>query len=314
MKTTTIVDIIVINWNSGNKTINALLCYLNEKKDNLVCNIIVVDNGSKDNSLNVLKNKEITLIKNDENIGFGKACNQAFEICNGDYVLLLNPDTESSLMVLEKLVSIMENNPEYAIIGPQQKNEHGEIIRTCGRFPSFISSVFELTSLSKLFPTVFLPTPIMKEWDHSESRDVDHIMGSYFLIKRSVLKEIGGMDDRFFVYFEDLDLSKRVINKGYKIHYTTSCNIIHEGGGSGEKEKEKRLLYSINSRRIYWKKYFGTIHYLILVFLSLTIELPIRIINTLFREKRVAFFSTTQIYISSLKSLIKKKEEIQCSL
>ena len=299
------IDIVVVNWNSGSKTIKAISNYLYSKSHNIICNVIVVDNCSQDNSIELLKKEQVFIIMNSKNEGFGKACNQAFEKCQGDYILLLNPDTESSISVLEELVAFMEVEPEYGIIGPQQKNEFNEIQKTCGRFPTFVTSVFELSGLSKVLPSLFRPTPIMTDWNHNESRDVDHVMGSYLLIRRNILKMVGGIDDDYFVYLEDLDLSKRVINAGYKIHYTTTCNIIHEGGGSGEKKEGKRLIYSLNSRRIYWKKHFNSPSYFVLIFFSITLELPLRIINNLITKKRLKTLEIIKVYATSLKKITK---------
>ena len=299
-----IIDIIIINWNSGALTIKAGAPYLGYKSERISCNIIVVDNASTDNSLFLLNNKTDQLILNNKNLGFGKACNQAFKLCKGDYILLLNPDTESSTVVLEELVEFLEKNSDYAVTGPQQTNENLQIIRTCARFPDFITSSFDILGLSKIFPNVFTPAPIMIDWDHKESKDVDHVMGSYMLIKRPILNKIGFMDDDYFVYFEDLDLSKRIHNAGLKTFYNHQCSIIHTRGGTGDKATLKRLYYSMSARRIYWKKHLNLFSYILLTFLSLTIEPFLRLLDIIIKEKRIAIKTIATAYYLYFKTMI----------
>src|SRR5688500_18661299 len=210
------IDIIVVNWNSGILTQQAIQPYINYKSDIIECRVIVVDNASNDNSVDLLKNSVENLIVNTRNVGFGKACSQAYENSSADYILLLNPDTRSDITTLENLTVFLENEPAYAVTGPKQKDENGNTMRTCGRFPSFKTALFEITGLSKVFPHVFTPAPIMTDWNHQQSRDVDHIMGSYMLIRKSVLNQVGFFDDDYFVYGEDIDLSRRISKAGFK--------------------------------------------------------------------------------------------------
>lgn len=298
------IDIIVVNWNSGNKTLSAVQPYTGYCSDSICCNIIVVDNASSDNSICVLKDRVDSLIENNKNEGFAKACNQAMEKCTGQYILLLNPDTKSDAQVLENLVNLLDSNPKYAITGPQQLNEQGNILTSCGRFPTFLTAFYEIIGLSKLFPHIFTPSPIMIEWDHKQDRIVDHVIGSYYLIKRSVIDKIGFMDNRFFLYMEDLDLSKRVKDAGYFSYYSADNRIFHESGGSGERIMAGRMFYSLISRKDYWRKHFGSFRSLILTILMVTIEPPMRIINLLTGNSIISFKEIVRAYFLFLKFLI----------
>jgi GT2 family glycosyltransferase len=131
------IDIIVVNWNSGSITLKAVTPYINYTSSCICCNVIVVDNASTDDSLILFKNRIRNVIVNNENLGFGKACNQAFSISEADYILLLNPDTISQPVVLEELVSFLEKNHNYGSTGPAQVDKHGNVLRTCGRFTTF---------------------------------------------------------------------------------------------------------------------------------------------------------------------------------
>lgn len=299
-----IVDIIVVNWNSAKKAAIAVRPYLQYQSDIICCNVIVVDNGSSDGSVELLRNLGVRLIMNEKNLGFAKACNQAFRDSKADYILLLNPDTQSEVLVLERLVLFLENNRDYGSIGPQLIDENGNVLRTCGRFPDFRKSLYELFGLSKVMPKLFTPVPIMKDWDHGESRNVDQIMGCYSLIRKSLLDEIGFMDERFFVYFEDLDLNKRINDVGYKTYFSVENSVYHEGGGSGGPIESQRLFYSLNSRASYWKKHFKKGYYFFLVCLSLTVEPPLRLIDSFIKEKKIKVKKIHEAYYLYFKNLI----------
>lgn len=298
------VDIIIVNWNSGMLTMQAVAPYLNYKSSTVYSNVIVVDNGSTDNSYKLFNNQIKNVIYNSENNGFGKACNQAFKNSDADYILLLNPDTLSESSVLEGLVDFLEKNQNYGITGPRQLDENGNTLRTCGRFPTFKTTLFEILGLSKIFPNIFTPVPIMLDWDHSQSRDVDHVIGSYMVIRKSILDKIGFMDEDYFVYFEDIDLNKRISNTGYKIFYNNKFSVFHEGGGTGPKLESYRLFYSISSRREYWKKHLGKINSYILTILSILIEPILRMIDSLIKEKRLQLKKIGKVYYMYIKKMV----------
>jgi GT2 family glycosyltransferase len=302
-----LIDIIIVNWNSGKKAEKAMRSYLKFKNENISCNLIVVDNASNDNSVHILKELANSFIINKTNEGFGKACNQAFQISKGEYILLLNPDTQSSPLVLEHLVKSLEMKPECAIIGPQQRDEGGNILKSCSRFPTFNTALYDLLGLSKLFPNKFLPSPIMTEWNHESSRIVDHVIGSYMLIKRSVIDQIGFIDERYFMYLEDLDFSKRVMQAGFKTFFDTTQYIIHEGGSSGNKVYARRLFYSLRSRSIYWKKHFSNVQSTILILISISVEPFLRIINSIIYDQKPRIFKILKAYFLYIESFYGKK-------
>ncbi|MEP6950983.1 MAG: glycosyltransferase family 2 protein [Ginsengibacter sp.] len=299
------VDIIVVNWNSGNLTMQAIAPYLGYSGSHIFCNVIVIDNASTDNSLTLFKNRVNNVIVNTQNLGFGRACNQAFNKSDADYILLLNPDTLSKPTVLEELVQFLEKNPEYGIAGPAQVDKNEHVLRTCGRFPTFRTALFEIFGLSKFFPEIFTPAPAMTDWNHLQSGDVDHVMGSYMLVRKSILDKIGFMDEKYFVYMEDIDLSKRINNAGFKAFYNNKCSIFHEGGGTGQNLKAERLFYSLSSRGIYWKKHLGKTSYFILTLFSFMIEPFLRMIDSLYKQKKLQFKIIGKAYCMHIHKLIR---------
>lgn len=297
------VDIIVINWNSGDMTLRAIQPYFNYNSSSISCNIIIVDNASSDNSVNLLEGHANKIIANTENLGFSKACNQAFVYCHGDYILLLNPDTTSDPRVLEQLVSFLEKNPEYGITGPTQIGKSGEIARSCGRFPTFTTTIYEVLGLSKVFPYTFTPTPLMLDWDHSESKAVDHVIGSYMLIRKSILDKIGLMNEDYFMYMEDLDLSLHFAQAGFKTFYNTNYSINHDCGGTGQKIKFQRLFYSLTSRATYWKNHFTKYHYVVLTTLTILVEPFLRVLDSLLKERKLNIKTIGKAYWLYFKNL-----------
>ncbi len=284
-----IVDILVVNWNSEKKTLKAITPYINFKNEVFRTNIIVIDNASTIISEQLFQNLDIIYIKSERNLGFAGACNKGLKIAKGDFILLLNPDTISTPAHLYDIMSHVLVHQEIAISGPQQINENGEIQKTCGRFPSLFNTIFELTGVSKIFPKVFQPNYLMLDWNHQSSREVDHVMGSFMLIRSDVIKQMGFLDEQFFVYFEDLDFSKRVAEKGYKTFFNANVQIVHEGIGSGNRDYNLRLFYFLNSRRLYWKKYFNSMEVWLLIILSMTIEPLLRVLNSLNNKKGPKF-------------------------
>lgn len=299
------VDIIVINWNSGLLTMRAIEPYLNYNTPKIKCSILVVDNASTDNSKTLFNGKVEKVIYNTKNEGFGKACNQAYKAISStsQYILLLNPDTISNPQVLERLVDFLNNNPEYGVAGPKQVDKEGNVLYTCGRFPSSKTAFFEIIGLSKIFPQYFLPAPIMTDWDHSESRDVDHVMGSYMLIRKSIIEKIGFMDESYFTYYEDIDLSKRIAKEGFKTFYNHECSIFHEGGASGEKMKMQRLFYSLSSRSFYWRNHLPKYKAFTLIIFSFFTEPFLRVIDSIIKEKKLNLLPISKAYILYFKKL-----------
>lgn len=271
-----LIDIIIVNWNGGQKILECIQPLMQNAVSNMKLNIIVSDNGSTDGSVEAIAAAGITVIENKSNLGFGAACNRVLPYCTGDYILLLNPDAVVTCGSIALLAEKLAKEPDMGAIGPRQVDENGNTQYTCGRFPTFITSIWELTGLSKMLPGLFTPAPIMLDWAHDTSRKVDHVMGSCMLLKRQLTDKFGFMDEGYFVYLEDLDLSKRLHDAGYYSYYDHTVSVYHEGGGLSKKAKPERLFYSLDSKLYYWKKHFKKPAYFILFVISFTIEPFIR--------------------------------------
>jgi GT2 family glycosyltransferase len=256
------MDIIIVNWNSGGQLRDCLESINNAANRGSfeLSRVVVVDNASSDGSADGLEDLglPLTALRNTVNRGFAAACNQGAKRSRADYLLFLNPDTYVNEDSLAKPLIFMEKtfSQNIGIVGIQLLDDDGKIARTCARFPTPGRFFSKMLGLDRLFPHVF-PSHFMSEWDHRDSREVDHVMGAFFLIRRSIFKELNGFDEQFFVYLEDLDFSIRAWQAGWRSFYLADAKARHKGGGTSEKAKAMRLFYSLQSRMFYSYKHFG---------------------------------------------------------
>jgi GT2 family glycosyltransferase len=252
------VDIIIINWNSTDfleKCVNSIFTTKNEA---FVNTVFIIDNNSSDSSLERIElNNKIQIIRNKENLGFAKACNQGFKLSTADYVLLLNPDVRLFESTISDCILFMDLRMDIDILGCQLLNDENEIAFSCSRFPTVGGILRDVTGLSKIAPSIFKPGIIMREWNHSESKFVDQLMGAFMFMRRSIFKKVGFFDERFFVYFEEVDFSKRLSKAGGKSFFNADIKAIHSGEGTTSSVKAFRLFLNLKSRLQYAKKHFN---------------------------------------------------------
>jgi hypothetical protein len=254
------VDIVIVNWNAGEQLRACLgsIAAMNREGYELL-RVVVVDNASSDGSAEGLRGFGIPLlvIRNDRNRGFGAACNQGAGGSTADYLLFLNPDTRVYSQTLGKSVALMEaaENRAVAISSVQLIDDDGNVARCCSRFPRARTFVAQALGLDRMFPRRF-PGHFYREWDHKSSREVDQVIGAYFLIRRPVFQALNGFDERFFVYFEDVDLSLRARQAGGISFFLAGAQAYHKGRGTSEQARGRRLFYSLRSRLLYGCKHF----------------------------------------------------------
>lgn len=255
------IDIIIVNWNSGEQLHKCIESIVSCNKDGYELNqIVVVDNASSDESMDKLNvfDLPLSVIANVENRGFAVACNQGVRGSHADYLLFLNPDTCLFSDSLRKPLLFMERpeNECFGIVGIQLVDSKGKVGRTCARFPTPAMLFSKMLGLNHLFPLRF-PVHFMAEWDHEESAEVDHVIGAFFLVRRLLFEKLNGFDERFFVYLEDLDFSLRMRQAGSRSFFLADVQAYHTGGGTSAQVKATRLFYSLRSRILYGYKHFG---------------------------------------------------------
>ncbi len=298
------VTVVIVNWN-GEHYIGSCVLSLTFCRD-IIDKIVVIDNNSSDRSVDILKSFEadstITLIQNNENLGFAKACNQGFSFCESNYVLFLNPDTtirrEALLLALESFKF------NIGIVGVQLRDSEGLVSQSCSFFPTWRRLAVQSIGLNRV--SIFKNAGVhMLGWDHLSSKCVDQVMGAFFLVRSSLFRELRGFDERFFVYYEEVDFSIRAHKIGYHSYYCSEASIYHEGGGVSRTALQKRLFYSLNSRIAYGRKHFSLISFSILLVTTYAFEPIFRYIYTLWRFKSSAdAYHAGLVYYRSLAWLL----------
>lgn len=216
---------------------------------NVTFDVFVVDNHSQDGTVDMVKKEFswVKLIASQKNLGFAKGNNIALDHVEGEFVLLLNPDTEVLPHTLSTLVKTFRAYPHAGAMGPRLLNPDGSLQPSCKQFPRLRSLIFNHLFLDTLFPKhSVMGAYEMNGWSHDQFREVDQPMGAALIVRKKVIDEIGFMDERFYMFFDEVDWCYRIKQAGYKIYFTPATQIIHHGGQS-IRQAEMRMSY-------YWHK------------------------------------------------------------
>ncbi|MFQ6109609.1 MAG: glycosyltransferase family 2 protein [Candidatus Aminicenantales bacterium] len=265
------MSIIIVNWNTRDflaRCIESIKNYTHKAS----FEIIVIDNSSSDGSAEMVEKKfpEVTLIKNQENLGFGRANNQGLALARGRYILFLNSDVSVSRDCLDRMHAFMEENPDVGASSCRLLFPDGSLQPSCRKFPSFRVYFLMLLGMRYVFPNMkVFRDYLMLNWDHSDEREVDQIMGSFMFIRKKILDQVGGFDERYWMYFEEVDLCLRIKKAGWKIVHYPSASAVHFLSKSSEQwGKKKRMSEFQRSLLKYFKKNEKTYHYYVLLALS----------------------------------------------
>ena len=242
------LTIIIVNYNVK-EFLQNLIHSIEKASSNLTKEIIVIDNASDDGSVEIIKEKfpSIKIIENKLNVGFGKANNQGLAIAKGDYILFINPDSVVSEDTFDKMILFFKEHPNCGLAGCKILNSDGTLQLPCRRsFPGPWTSFTKVTGLSNLFPkSKIFARYNLTYLDENQTYEVDAVSGSFMMIRKEVYDKIGGFDEQFFMYGEDLDLCYRVQQSGYKVYYVHNTQVIHYKGESTKRSNldETRLFY-----------------------------------------------------------------------
>lgn len=295
------LDIILVNRNSGNELAECLSSIVQADTTALVLRrVCVVDDASTDHSAAGLDKIRLPLevIRNSTHTGYGASCNRAAEGGTADYILFLNTDSTLFADSLDKPIRYLEA-PEHVgvgIVGIQLLDCAGAVSRSCARFTTFGQMISIALGLDRLFPARF-SSHQMKEWDHLETRAVDQVIGAFMLVRRPVFEQLGGYDERFFVYREDLDLSLRMHQLGYSSVYIASAQAVHKGGGTYRKVRPESLFFALRSRIQYAFKHFGFLRGCIVAVVALFIEPITRCLWAVSRQEVDELEATVEAYL-----------------
>lgn len=298
-----------MNWNSGSQ-LKTCLASLGSATDSLdgEWELLVVDNASGDDSITDILAPKVSLriIRNDRNLGFARACNQGANEACGRYLLFLNPDTRLFADSLVKPLSFMEDSKHKAvgICGIRLLDSAGETSTCASRFPALRVMIGTFLGASAWFPRVF-PTQLMSPCELEASQCVDQVTGAYFFVRRHVYEACGGFDERFFVYYEEVDFSLRALRKGFKSYYLAEVTAFHRGGGCSEQVKATRLFYSLRSRIQYVRKHFSFVSKVCMIWVML-LELVARILRASMRASWAEVRDTVFAYVLLFRHFLKR--------
>ncbi len=228
------LSIVFVNWNTRDYLLGAIRS-IREHPPDCDYEIIVVDNASADGSAAAVGAgfPDVSLIANDENAGYARGNNQGIEAASGSLVLLLNPDVIIREGALSRAVAIMEGQPDIGALGARLVHPDGRVQHSVRGFPTPFAVACEALGLSRLFPNSRLLASYRMPWfDYGHRSDVDQPMGTFLMLRREALQQVGLLDERFTVFFNEVDWCYRAKRAGWRIVYAPDVEVVHYGGAS----------------------------------------------------------------------------------
>ncbi|MGH1573674.1 glycosyltransferase family 2 protein [Methylobacterium sp. P31] len=277
-----VLDVVIVNWNGGT-LLRACLASLAAARDAAAVQVTVVDNASVDGSADNLPAlpRPLRLIRNDANLGFGRACNQGAAAGDAPAILFLNPDTQVEPDALDVARTALMADPRTGIVGARLVDPDGRTARCCARTPSGLGLLGRALALDRL--GLVRPHFILA-WDHAEDRAVDQVMGAFLMVRRDLFRVLGGFDPRFFVYWEDVDLCARARGAGFAVRHVAGAVARHIGQGTTRQVRARRLFYFLRSQILYAGKHHGAATALALTAASFGAQMPLRLALALARR------------------------------
>jgi len=253
------VSVIIVSWNAKNFLIKCIQNLLKSVKQ-YTMEIIVVDNSSDDGSGASVREifPNVYLVENEKNEGFARANNIGIDIAGGRYVALVNSDIEVIDDCIKLLLSFMEKYQDIGVLGPRILNKDRTLQASCRKFPGVWNAVCEALGLNNIFPkSEHFSGEEMFYFNHEEVREVDALSGCFLMVRKEAIAQVGGLDEKFFIYSEDIDWCKRIKMAGWKIIFCPEAQAIHYGAGSSRNAPEKFLIEQKKAILQYWQKHNG---------------------------------------------------------
>ena len=260
------LSVIIVNWNVRDLLDCCLASVFAAELEPGSFEIIVVDSASQDNSVAMIRKKypEVRLLAQSENIGFTRGNNIGLAQARGDFLLLLNPDTEVRRNALGLMLDFLMENPAVGIVGPHTLNSDGSHQSTRRRFPTLLTGVFESSWLAAAAPPRVERRYRLLDTDDDDILLVDWAQGSALMLRRDVYRDIGGLDEGYVMYYEELDYCRRAKTAGWHVAYHGGAVITHHGGKSSEQVAAQTLIHFHTSKLRYFRKHHGLGYYLFL--------------------------------------------------
>lgn len=296
------LSIVIVNYNVEH-FLEQCLHSVNDAIQEIDAEVFIVDNNSVDGSMAMVKTKfpQFNCIVNTENLGFSKANNQAIRISKGEFVLLLNPDTIVEKDTFSKVIDFMEENPDAGGLGVKMVDGKGRFLPESKRgLPTPEVAFYKIFGLSKLFPkSTRFGKYHLTFLNNEEIHSVDVLSGAFMLLRKETLDKIGLLDEDYFMYGEDIDLSYRIIKGGYKNYYFPNARIIHYKGESTKKGSLNYVFVFYNAMIIFARKHFNNKHAKVfsrIIQMAIYLRATLSIIKRFFQRTWQPVFDAFVIY------------------
>jgi hypothetical protein len=251
------ISVVIVTWNAK-KFVDECLQSLHGTNSNDSMEIIVVDNASTDGTPELVNDRypDVKLIQNCQNLGFAKANNIGIAIGTGKYLCLINSDVIVPEGCLKKMLRYIEQSPSIGMLGPKMLGPTGGARRSCMQFPTLWNSLCYSLALDLMFPRLSLfRSFLMRDFKHNETADVEVLNGWFWMIRKQAFDDVGVLDERFFIYGEDVDLCRRFHNGGWRVVFYSEAEAIHYGGASSSNAPLRFYLELQRARLQYWEKH-----------------------------------------------------------
>jgi len=251
------LSIAIVSYNTRALMLDCLRA-LFESRAEIQFEVIVVDNSSKDATVEAIRTNypTVQIIVNHENRGFSKGVNQALAISSGRYLLMLNSDTQVRRQALDRMATCLNEDPKIGAVGCKQWTGDGQLYQSCFPFPSLRDHLIHASFFRTCAPAWQEALAAEQAIDCTRSQDVDWINGACLMVRTDLMKSCGGLDEGYFMYFEDVDLCQILHRLGYRVRHLADADIVHLIGKSGERDRAKLNLVWEFSRIRYVERHF----------------------------------------------------------
>jgi len=253
-----VLSVVVLSWNTKDLTLACLRALCAETPRH-AREVVVVDNGSHDGSADAVAAAfpQVRLLRNDDNRLYAAGNNQGVAAATGTFVCTLNSDTEVRPGALDQLVDFLLAHADHAAVAPKLCDPDGKVQHACQRFPTLMTALCFDSWWGTWWPGSRIQARyLMRDFDHLTSRDVDQPPGACFLMRRSEWNELGGFDEQLALFYNDVDLCRRLWQQGRRIHYLATAEVMHHRGAS-TKNFARMLVIWHKNRRAYYGKHYG---------------------------------------------------------
>ena len=253
------LSVVVLSWNTR-EVLRVCLAALERDGYDAPRELIVVDNASRDGSADMVAAEfpSVRLVRNAENRLFSEGNNQGAQLATGRYLCLMNSDAEVRPGSLRALVEFLEGHPDHGAVVPRLVNPDGSVQRACARFPGLIDPLIESTCVGRFPPGSWVKRyRTMADFDHEHSRDVPQPPAACFVVRREEFLELGGFDPELALFYNDVDLCRRLWRGGRRIRYLAEAEVLHHGGCSTRLAGRWREIQWYRDRTAYYRKHHG---------------------------------------------------------